>query len=89
MAEPAKKTDALDYASPVGKQLGIRYYIGLPIMIFGFVTVVMFTVKHLKEQPREPLGFDLTLRWGYGGFIAYGVAAAIVGFIVMASARKK
>ena len=43
----------------------------------------MKTMNHLKQQPPEPLGFDLTLKYGDGGFIAYGVAAAVLGFILM------
>ncbi len=52
-------------------------------MNLGIVFTTMTTVSHLKQQPREPLGFDLALRYGDGGFIAYGVAAAVLGFVLM------
>lgn len=48
----------------------------------------MFTVKQIKQEPPEPLGFDLTLQWGYGGFIAYGVAATALGLLLLFSGRK-
>ena len=53
------------------------------LMNFGVIFTTMKTMNHLKQQPPEPLGFDLTLRYGDGGFIAYGVAAAVLGFILI------
>lgn len=52
-------------------------------MNLGIVVATMKTVQHLKQQPLEPLGFDLSLRYGDGGFIAYGVAAALLGLSLM------
>ena len=88
MAEPETPEGEPNAARPGRKKFGIRYYIGLPLMNLGIVTATMFTMNHLKQQPPEPLGLDLTLRWGYGGFIAYGVAAAILGFLLLLSAAR-
>lgn len=89
MNEPGNVTGAPNSAGPGRKHFGIRFYIGLPLMILGIVTSTMFTINHLKQQPPEPLGFDLTLQWGYGGFIAYGVAAALLGFLLMLSDARR
>jgi hypothetical protein len=53
------------------------------LMNLGIVFTTMKTMNHLKQQPPEPLGLDLTLRYGDGGFIAYGVAVAVLGFILI------
>ena len=49
-------------------------------MSFGMTFTTMTTMNYLKQQPPEPHGFDLTLRHGDGGFMAYGVTAAVLGF---------
>ena len=48
-------------------------------MILGINFATIKTVQHFKQEPMEPLGFDLTLRQGDGGFIAHGVLLAVVG----------
>lgn len=53
------------------------------LLNLGVVFTTMKTMNHLKQQPPEPLGFDLTLRYGDGGFIAYGVTAAVLGFLLI------
>jgi hypothetical protein len=64
------------------------FWSGWALMVFGWTLTIMMVVNHFKEQPRQPLGLDLTLRWGYGGFIFYGVVILIVGLaMVLASHR--
>lgn len=65
------------------RQFGPLYFIGLPLMILGIVIASMNTMNHLKQQPPEPLIFDMTLARGFGGFIVYGVAGFVVGFVLM------
>jgi hypothetical protein len=55
-------------------------------MIFGVTFTTMKIFNHL-EQHRENRWFDLTLRYGDGGFIAYGIAAAILGFVLVCRAK--
>jgi hypothetical protein len=74
-------------ASKNGK-FGPLFWAGFSLWIFGVTFTTMKTFNHLEQQPREPLGFDLTLRYGDGGFIAYGIAAAILGFLAMWIARR-
>jgi hypothetical protein len=70
-------------AAPQRKKLGFLGIVGLVFLNFGFVFATMKTVQHLKQQPPEPLLFDLTLRRGDGGFIVYGVAAAVLGSVLI------
>jgi hypothetical protein len=83
MAEEQNKTVKPNAANTPRKKHGPLWYVGFPMMMFGFVFATMKTVQHFKQEPREPLGFDLTLRWGDGGFIAYGVLLAVLGATMM------
>ena len=83
MSETENKSNGLNTAGPQRKKFGLLHIVGLLLMNLGVVFTTMKTVNHLKQQPPEPLGFDLTLRYGDGGFIAYGVAAAVLGLILM------
>jgi hypothetical protein len=90
MSDPANKTSALTPTRPASKKYGPLYFVGLPLMIVGIVYATMSTMNHLKQQPPEPLVVDFTLKRGYGGFIAYGVAAGVSGFALMlVGARSK
>ena len=86
-----KSNDHNSAVSPPRQKFRLRLWIGMLLMNFGIVFTSMKTMNHLKQQPPEPLGFDLTLRYGDGGFIAYGVAAAVLGFvlIVLEARRRK
>ena len=83
MSESEIKSSDPNTAGPQRKKFGLLHIVGLLLMNLGVVFTTMKTVNHLKQQPPEPLGFDLTLRYGDGGFIAYGVATAVLGFILM------
>ena len=83
MSESEIKSSDSNTAGPQRKKFGLLHIVGLLLMNLGVVFTTMKTVNHLKQQPPEPLGFDLTLRYGDGGFIAYGVATAVLGFILM------
>ena len=83
MSEPGNANAAPNAARPQRKKLGLLYWIGMLLLILGSTFAANKTVQHLKQEPREPLGFDLTLQWGDGGFIAYGVATAIIGLILV------
>jgi hypothetical protein len=83
MSQSEDKSNAPITPRPQRKSLGFLGAVGLVLMNFGTVSATMKTVQHLKQQPPEPLGFDLTLRYGDGGFIAYGVAAAVLGFVLI------
>ena len=61
----------------------LLWYVGFTLMIFGINLATIKTVQHFKQEPREPLGFDLTLRWGDGGFVAYGVLFVVLGVFIM------
>jgi hypothetical protein len=75
-------------ASNNGK-FGPLFWAGMFLWIFGVTFAAVKTFNHFEQQPREPLGLDLTLRYGDGGFIAYGVAAAILGFVlILINSRK-
>jgi hypothetical protein len=80
MTEPGNMTGFPTPTPQRGKKYRPLVFIGYPLMILGIVTATMNTMNHLKQQPPEPLILDLTLARGYGGFIAYGVAAALLGF---------
>jgi hypothetical protein len=83
MAEEQNKTVNPNPAnSPPGKR-GSLWWVGFTVMLLGINFATIKTVQHFKQEPREPLGFDLTLRWGDGGFIAYGVLLAVLGVIMM------
>ncbi len=69
------------------RKFGLLGWAGRTLMIFGVTFTTMKIFNHLEQQPREPLGFDLTLRYGDGGFIAYGIAAAILGFVLVCRAK--
>jgi uncharacterized membrane protein len=83
MAEEQNNNVKPNSARTLRKKPGPLGYAGYIMMIFGITLATMKTVQHFKQEPREPLGFDLTLRWGDGGFIAYGVLLAVLGFIMM------
>ena len=83
MPESENKSSDHNAARPQRKKFRLRLLIGMLLMNFGVVFTTMMTMNHLKLQPPQPLGFDLTLRWGYGGYIAYGVTAAVLGFILI------
>ena len=92
MSESENKSNDHNSAVPPSRQkFRFQLWIGWFLWLFGVVFTTNVTMNHLKQQPREPLGFDLTLRSGDGGFIAYGVAIAVLGFILgwMASRRRK
>ena len=83
MPESENKSRDHNTAGPQPKKFRLRLWIGMLLMNFGVIFTTMKTMNHLKQQPPEPLGFDLTLRYGDGGFMAYGVAAAVLGFILI------
>lgn len=84
MSESEDKSNDHNSAVPPSRQkFRLRLWLGMLLMNFGVVFTTMKTMNHLKQQPSEPLGFDLTLRYGDGGFIAYGVTAAVLGFILI------
>ena len=84
MSESDDKSNDLNSAVPPSRQkFRLRLCIGMLLMNLGIVFTSMKTMNHLKQQPPEPLGFDLTLKYGGGGFIAYGVATAVLGFILI------
>gem|GEM_PF-5841133 len=83
MNEEQNKTVKPNAANPPHKKRGALSYVGFTMMIFGINLATIKTVQHFKQEPREPLGFDLTLRWGDGGFIAYGVLLVVLGAIMM------
>ena len=85
-----KPQDDVAAQSPLTRLTGYPplYWAGFALMIFGVTFTTMNVMNHLKQQPRQPLLFDLTLRRGDGGFIFYGALAAILGFtLILASAR--
>jgi hypothetical protein len=83
MTEEQNKTGKPNAATTPRKKPGPLWYLGFPMMILGINVATIKTVQHFKQEPREPFGFDLTLRWGDGGFIAYGVLLAVLGVIMM------
>ena len=83
MTEEQNKTAKPNAQLTPRKKPGPFCYVGFPMMMFGFIFATMKTVQHFKQEPRVPLGFDLTLRSGDGGFIAYGVLLAVVGAIMV------
>ena len=83
MTEELVKTVKPNATNTPRKKLGPLGWVGFTMMIFGINIATMKTVQHFKQEPREPLGFDLTLRWGDGGFIAYGVLLVVLGSIIM------
>lgn len=83
MAEPENTTNESNALGSQRKKLGPLWFAGIPLMIFGIVVSVMYTMNHLKQQPPEPIDFDMTLQHGDGGFIVYGVAVAVFGLILM------
>ena len=83
MAEEQNKTVKPNAANTSRKKPGPLWYVGFVMMLLGINFATIKTVQHFKQEPREPLGFDLTLRWGDGGFIAYGVLLTVVGAIMV------
>ena len=83
MAEEQNKTVKPSAANTPRKKPGPLWYVGFTVMLLGINFATIKTVQHFKQEPREPLGFDLTLRWGDGGFIAYGLLLAVLGAIMM------
>ena len=83
MPESENKSSDYNTAGPQRKRFRLRLWLGMLLFFFGVIFTTVTTMNHLKQQPPEPLGFDLTLRWGDGGFIAYGVAAAVLGFVLI------
>ena len=83
MTEEQNKTAKPSAANTPRKKRGPLSYVGFSMWIFGITFATVKTVQHFKQEPREPFGFDLTLRWGDGGFIAYGVLLAVLGVITM------
>ena len=83
MTEEHNKTVKPNAANTPRKKPGPLWWVGFAMMIFGINIATIKTVQHFKQEPREPLGFDLTLRWGDGGFIAYGVLLAVLGAIMV------
>jgi hypothetical protein len=79
------KDESKDQQTPPPRRtrLGFLGVVGLVFLNFGFAFATMKTVQHLKQQPPEPLLFDLTLRRGDGGFIACGVATAVLGLVLI------
>ena len=90
MAEEQNKSVKPNAANTPRKKPGPFWYVGFTMMLLGINFATIKTVQHFKQEPREPLGFDLTLRWGDGGFIAYGVLLAVVGAtMVWRGARRR
>ncbi len=79
MTEEQNKTVKPNAANTPRKKPGPLCYVGFTMMLLGINFATIKTVQHFKQEPRVPLGFDLTLRRGDGGFIAYGVLLAVVG----------
>ena len=90
MAEEQNKIVKPNAANTPRKTPGPLYWVGFTVMLLGINFATIKTVQHLKQVPRVPLGFDLTLRRGDGGFIAYGVLLAVVGAtMVWRGARRR
>ncbi len=90
MAEEQTKTDKPNAANTPRKKPGPLWYVGFVVMLLGINLATIKTVQHFKQEPREPLGFDLTLMRKDSGFIAYGVLLAMVGAImVLRGARRR
>ena len=83
MPESENKSNNQSTVPPQRQKFRYRLCLGMLLMNLGIVFTTMKTMNHLKQQPQEPLGFDLTLRYGDGGFIAYGVAVAVLGFVLI------
>jgi hypothetical protein len=83
MTEEENKTVKPNAAITPRKNPGPLWYVGFPMMMFGFIFATMKTVQHFKQEPPEPLLFDLTLRRGDGGFITYGVLLAVLGAVMV------
>jgi hypothetical protein len=83
MNEEVNKIAKPNAANTLPHKRGPLSYVGFTMMILGINVATIKTVQHFKQEPREPLGFDLTLRWGDGGFIAYGVLLTVLGVIMM------
>ena len=90
MAEEQNKSIKPNGANTPRKRPGPLYWVGFVMMLLGINFATINTVQHFQQAPRAPLGFDLTLRRGYGGFIAYGVLLAVVGAsMVLRGARRR
>ncbi len=83
MSESENKSSDHNTAGPQRKKFQLRLLIGMLLMNLGISFTTITTMNHLKRQPPEPLGFDLTLRYCDGGFIAFGVATTVLGFILL------
>jgi hypothetical protein len=59
------------------------HYVGVPLTAFGIVFAAMLLFFHFRQQPRAPLGFDLSMTVGYGGGIFYGLLAALIGIVLI------
>lgn len=79
MTEEQKKNVKPNAANTPRKKPGPLWWVGFTMMLLGINFATIKTVQHFKQEPREPLGFDLTLKRGDGGFIAYGVLLAVLG----------
>jgi hypothetical protein len=90
MAEEQNETFKPNAANMPRWKPGPLNYVGFLMMLLGVNFATIKTVQHFKQEPREPLGLDLTLRSGDGGFIAYGVLLAVSGAImVLRGARRR
>ena len=70
MAEEQNKTVKPNVANTPRKKPGPLWWVGFVIMLLGTNFATIKTVQHFKQEPRQPLGFDLTLKRGDGGCIA-------------------
>lgn len=83
MSESEIQSNDQNAVAPQRGKFGLPHVVGVLLMNLGIVIAAIKSVNHVKQQPPVPLGFDLTLRTGDGGFIAYGVAAAVSGLILI------
>ena len=90
MAEEQNKIVKPNAAKTPRKTPGPLYWVGFVMLLLGVNFATITTVQYFKQKPPRPLVFDLTLRTGDGGFIAYGVLLAVVGAIlVVRGARRR
>ena len=90
MAEEPNKPVTPNAANTPRWKPGPLWWVGFTVMLLGINFATIKTVQHFKQEPPQPLLFDLTLRRGDGGFIAYGVLLAVVGGImVLRGARRR